>query len=575
MIDRKPVPRAIVILLLLALVGLAPLASAHAQYLASQPPSSAILPQGPASVTVTLSEDVDPSTAAIRVTDSAGARFDNGTPHVSPVDARTFAVDLKPPGPGIYTVTWSATSAVDGHFTAGSYAFAVQNPDGSLPGSLPGAQTTVNPAVSPIEVAIRAGAFFAMTASAGALGLAFIVWSPAAGRLKGPTAPAASQGLRTLLLWGGGNALALASLASAWAAFAMMTAVQAGATSDFTSSTFLQSLEARVILAGAAGGLALWLWWRSRDSAWKLHPALLAGAFGLALAAVWTTSLASHSAAALQWQPLGGLADATHLFGVSLWVGGVLALLTVRPHLQGPAGADLASRVFERFARMAFFAVGLVLLAGLFLSLIQIGSLDRVTATPYGYVVIAKASLFAPMVALGAHNHYKSIPLLKDGARGPQALARIVKNVRVEAVLAVVVLTLAGLLTTLSPGVAVVPQTQAFILEQTKDGVEVEFQVYPPPGPPGVYTVSVLLWDPVTGDGYNNATQASLRFTLVNTTTPPSTVPLEGPHANHFFNETPAMSQPGTWRVDVGIQRSDGFDIRVTFYINIREAQTT
>ena len=124
---------AFIALLALALAPVLGTAQAHAQYVTSDPVADGILHDPATRVTVTLSEAVQSGTASIRVTDSNGTRVDVGPVNLSASDPKTFSVGLSPIGPGVYTVTWTATSAVDVHFTAGSIAFAVQKPDGTLP----------------------------------------------------------------------------------------------------------------------------------------------------------------------------------------------------------------------------------------------------------------------------------------------------------------------------------------------------------------------------------------------------------------------------------------------------------
>jgi len=240
----------------------------------------------------------------------------------------------------------------------------------------------------------------------------------------------------------------------------------------------------------------------------------------------------------------------------------------MRNHLRGSENAALTRGVLERFARFAFLCVGGVLLGGIMLGLIQVGSLDRLVTTTYGLVVLAKASLFAPMAALGAINHYKSIPLLKDPARAIEAARRIANNVRFEACLGAVVIVLAALLTSLSPAPPILAQAGPYILEQTKDGLTAAFQIYPAPRSPNQnYTLSVFLTNATDQTPYLNATAGSLRIFLQNTTPPSTAIPMDGPHGSHLvLYDSLLFPSPGTWRMDLLIQRTDGFDVRYTFY---------
>jgi hypothetical protein len=48
---------------------------------------------------------------------------------------------------------------------------------------------------------------------------------------------------------------------------------------------------------------------------------------------------------------------------------------------------------------------------------------------------------------------------------------------------------------------------------------------------------------------------------------------MDGPHGNHFvLYDYLAFPSPGTWRLDVALRRTDGFDVRVTYYVHIEGA---
>ena len=78
----------------------------------------------PPAVILTYSEPVEPLFSAIQVTDSNGARVDQGTA-TSLQDGRLLEIKLKTLPPGIYTVAWHVTS-VDTHKTDGHFIFTVK-----------------------------------------------------------------------------------------------------------------------------------------------------------------------------------------------------------------------------------------------------------------------------------------------------------------------------------------------------------------------------------------------------------------------------------------------------------------
>ena len=559
---------AFIALLALALAPVLGTAQAHAQYVTSDPVADGILHDPATRVTVTLSEAVQSGTASIRVTDSNGTRVDVGSVNLSASDPKTFSIGLRAIGPGVYTVTWTATSAVDGHFTAGSFAFAVQNPDGTLPGPLPGSgATSGGRPISLFEVAARFLTFAGLAIALGAAVLAAFLWIPAGEGLGLADRPPFAWGYRALLQWGWiGSFLLVVGTAALW-----MNALLPLPPSDLgglVASPFLATTAARL---GLGLALLVTLWVASRRAKVALsgtRPIEVLVGIGLAIAGIFAGAGGTHAAAA-PWGLWGPAADAAHLFGVSLWVGGLLALFRVRPWLREGELAPVAREVFVGFSDLAAYAVALVLGAGVVLSLILVETWDALLGTPYGWIVLAKISLFAPMVAVGAWNRYRVLPASDVPEKLPGAVAHLARNVRIEAIVGAVVLTLAALLTSLSPPASLAPGNADFHLVATSQGIRFDFSVYPFPSVPGVYTFEILLYNATDGSGFETATNATLTFTLANPPLPPSNATMLGPHGNHFFVDSPALSQRGIWRVDVRIVRTTGPDVRVTFNIAV------
>ena len=102
-------------------------ASAHAIFVRSNPAPNADLAKSPAQVEIWFSEAVQPGLSAITVYDSAGLVADLGDVRVDPSDPTRMTVSLRSLADGVYTVSWKAISAIDGHFATGSFPFAVGN----------------------------------------------------------------------------------------------------------------------------------------------------------------------------------------------------------------------------------------------------------------------------------------------------------------------------------------------------------------------------------------------------------------------------------------------------------------
>lgn len=100
-------------------------ASAHAVPLESTPASSESVALMPETVEIRFSERIDVAASRIRVRDSDGGTVSADNSALLQGDDYTIAVPVTTRSEGVYTVDWSVVSKDDGHFTRGSYLFAV------------------------------------------------------------------------------------------------------------------------------------------------------------------------------------------------------------------------------------------------------------------------------------------------------------------------------------------------------------------------------------------------------------------------------------------------------------------
>ncbi|MGH2607374.1 MAG: copper resistance CopC family protein, partial [Anaerolineales bacterium] len=111
---------------------------AHAEFLRANPEPNAVLAAAPAQVEIYFSEAIEQTYSRISVYDVSGAAVDGADSRVDPVDPTRLTVSLRSLPQGVYTVSWKALSAVDGHVTLGVFAFAVGTQAAeSIPASLP------------------------------------------------------------------------------------------------------------------------------------------------------------------------------------------------------------------------------------------------------------------------------------------------------------------------------------------------------------------------------------------------------------------------------------------------------
>jgi copper resistance protein C len=114
--------RKLLILLPLLLIPLASTAAqAHAFLDHASPLVGSTVPAAPHEVVLTFTQNLEAAFSAAQVTDSSGARVDQGKAQVS---GNTMTVGLKSLGPGSYKVHWHVLS-VDTHSTEGTFTFHV------------------------------------------------------------------------------------------------------------------------------------------------------------------------------------------------------------------------------------------------------------------------------------------------------------------------------------------------------------------------------------------------------------------------------------------------------------------
>ena len=126
--------------------------SAHAGLRASNPRDGVRLGDTPSRIELVFFERPETALSSIQVLDTTGVAYHEGAPQAVPDDPLSLSIAVRPLKRGVYIVHWRIVSAIDGHVTAGSYAFGVQ----VSPGSTSVAATNTYPSTSRFEIAARA-----------------------------------------------------------------------------------------------------------------------------------------------------------------------------------------------------------------------------------------------------------------------------------------------------------------------------------------------------------------------------------------------------------------------------------
>jgi copper resistance protein D len=177
-------------------------------------------------------------------------------------------------------------------------------------------------------------------------------------------------------------------------------------------------LDANFFWAGVlaiAAGVALACWpekWRLNVSPIALLPAAL-----MLAASVMT----SHSASRMEGRLLLVSLTALHYVATASWIGGLPYLLLAGKRL---SDSDARNETLKRFSRLAQISVAVLVLAGLGMSLVYVGSWDALYGTAYGVMLSAKISLLAVLLLLGAANFFIVRSIKADSGTGRTSLMR-------------------------------------------------------------------------------------------------------------------------------------------------------
>jgi copper transport protein len=499
-------------------------AGAHAILSSSDPAEGERLTEAPQAVVLRFTEAPELALSTVTLLDRSGAPLETGQPAAVPGDAGALAVTVPDLEQDVYTVTWRTVSKVDGHPSAGTFAFGVGvSPLQVAPAVAPAVET---PEPSPLEMAGRLILF---------LGLGLVVGATWVGALVFVECP---WPVRRTAGWAwGASVIGLTLLAVAqWQG------------SEVGFAQFLPTAPGRALLyragAVALAGTALLaaaLWPRSRRT-WLL----LAGVAGAG--AILAHVIAGHAAARgdLAWAKV--LAQWVHFLAVGVWLGGLAALLL------GVRGkpSELKGAAVRRFSAVAAYALAAVAVTGLLRAVNEVGSWADLFTTGYGQLVLVKVALLLGLAGLGAINRYRNVPRAGTSLTG---LRRISGG---ELTLAIGALAAAAVLATLVPPAqapAAARTPAAFTARGSDFATSVRARLEVNPAIPGPNRFDLRVTDYDTGEPVD-AQRVSLGFSyLGGADVADSRLDLR-PTENGAYRATGSnLSIGGPWQVTALVQR--------------------
>lgn len=575
-------------LLVLLLLGTAGTASAHAALESTDPADGSVLKSAPRTVTLTFSESVALLDDSFRVYDPDNRRVKTSSAHHAKDAGDTASVTLPAKlGTGTFTVAWRVVSA-DSHPVSGAFTFSIGKPSATT------TPITTAPTEDPLTGSLYDIArYFAYIAAALLIGTATFV------TLCRPPDPAV---LNKPILMGWWTLLAatvalLILRAPYEAGTGLATAFEPSAIPKTLTSRPGLALAARLVLLAATAAFLLRLRGRERFGRVALGTG---AALAVGLALTWAS--AEHASAGIQ-VPVAMTSAVLHLLAMSVWLGGLTALLTVLYR-----SSDLDAAPVARFSRLAFASVTVLVVTGVYQSWRGLGSWNALTGTPYGRILLVKLGAVTLLLAVagwsrqwtgrmvGADVRLRVPELVRAGADGATTSAGegdavaeggedsqdryrrgLRRSVLFEVGVGVVVLVITTLLTNTLPGRAAadaqrtatpagIPAASVTTVPFHVGNAGGKVQITLDPGRVGENSVEAVVYGP--DGGFATVPELRLSFTLPAQKIGPLDADVKD-EGGYWGTNTLNLPIAGTWTMKVTVRTSDVDQVSVSRQVRI------
>jgi copper resistance protein D len=251
----------------------------------------------------------------------------------------------------------------------------------------------------------------------------------------------------------------------------------------------------------------------------------------------------------------GAAADALHLLAAGAWIGGLLPLAMLLAAARGakePSRTAFVTAAVRRFSLLGMACVATLIATGAINTWYQVGSIDGLTQTTYGRLVLLKIGLFVAMVAIATINRFHLTPLLAAAA----AVDRLQRNCAAEIALGLAAVFVVGFLGTMAPAshahhyadTAAIPADAAFVHIHSTQGMA---EVTITPGRTGMARASIRLFNDDFGP--LEAKKVTLTLTAPAMGSRPMTRAALLGTDGAWQVEAIELSQPGGWMVEVDV----------------------
>ncbi|MGD9914520.1 MAG: copper resistance CopC/CopD family protein [Rhizobiaceae bacterium] len=515
-----------------ALLLQAAAALAHASLTASEPADGSVVPSAPAIYRLTFGEPVSPLTLRLVRPDGTAELL-----HRFRLVDRTVEIDAPAGlGRGTHVLAWRVVSG-DGHPIGGSVVFSIGEASAQAPVVAEAVDRVVQGGLWLAKIALSIGLFIGV---GGVFAMRVLMPGVTSGRRV--AAAALVIGAAGAIVSGGFQGLDALGAPGARLLDPLVWEIGLGTSYGETVGAAIVALLLAALALGVRGmvGAAV---------------AVLA-----LLAATIAPALSGHASAATpQW--LMRPAVFLHVLAIALWVGALAPLgLALRRREPGARMALL------RFSTAIPAIVGVLIVAGFVLAVVQVERPAALLETAYGQVFLIKLALFIGLLILAAVNRWFLTALAQAG--DASATRRLTRAVSVETVLAIAIFAAAAAWRfTPPPRVLAAEAARPAIVEMQSDKAIVVLWIGPARAGPVRVVANVLTVDYAPQE----AKEVTVSFASPASGIEPFRRALQrGEGMADWQSDGVAIPLAGTWRVRVDVLISDFETTRLESEIRIR-----
>ena len=501
-------------------------------------------------------------------------------------DPTILSVEVNPLDTGTYTVAWRNLSTIDGHIVRGSYVFAVgETVQTEATSPIMQEQSLFKSPFEPIlkwlvllgSLSLVGGILFQVVVSKP------ILWRRDSNQIERQLAIQAEQ-KSFHIIWLSGAVLAIASAGQLiLQVMSIMDIPIQNMSLQLTLEVCLETHWGQMLII-RTGLLSLTLLSLAYVHRYLSLNPMSSGEISSISHIVWATglilgcimlgtfSMTSHGAATLSVRNGALLSDYLHLIAAAFWIGSLFHLVCILPLIFktvfGNQRRNLLTRVIPRFSFIAITSFFVLVITGLYGSWAQI-EVPMGIYTPYGWTLVAKIGVVLTIAVIGVINLFTIKPRLRSNDSAGNWLRRLIVA---EVGLALLILCLVGLLTSLQPGRQVASQQaqeqqKQIILQDTSEGLNINLRIEP--GRVGMNNIHISLTDQ-RRTLPDNVTDVELTLSYVDKDIGSITDRAGKIKTGEYILTDQLISLIGTWQIETVVRQSDNFDARTAFRFQVQ-----